>query len=147
MNHRPPRSTRTDTLVPFPTLFRSQDPRSGGGRRQRPPRRADDSIGPGGPCRADLRAWRLDGAGGDRPLGAGGRPRRGEDDGYDAARYSERDLATWRGNALRPFLAAYALRLFSLADARRHSDLRGGAGERDPGGEPIRRRHRPGRWA
>src|SRR3546814_14960523 len=87
--------------------------------------------------------WSSDGCSSDRrPVGGGGRPRRGEDDGYDAARHSERDLATWRGNALRPFLAAYALRLFSLADARRHSDLRGGAGERDPGGEPIRSEER-----
>src|SRR3546814_5823475 len=30
MIRRPPRSTRTDTLFPYTTLFRSQSPRSGG---------------------------------------------------------------------------------------------------------------------
>src|SRR3546814_15069540 len=32
MIRRPPRSTRTDTLFPYTTLFRSKDPCSGGGR-------------------------------------------------------------------------------------------------------------------
>src|SRR3546814_12607390 len=53
MNRRPPRSTRTDTLFPYTTLFRS------GGLRQRrlgaaavrqgarPPRQSDDGQGQG----------------------------------------------------------------------------------------------------
>src|SRR3546814_3904770 len=37
MIRRPPRSTRTDTLFPYTTLFRSRDPATGtGARRQRP---------------------------------------------------------------------------------------------------------------
>src|SRR3546814_4963293 len=32
MKRRPPRSTRTDTLFPYTTLFRSGDPRAGEGR-------------------------------------------------------------------------------------------------------------------
>src|SRR6056297_2356150 len=38
MIRRPPRSTRTDTLFPYTTLFRSRSPRPAAGRR--PPRRA-----------------------------------------------------------------------------------------------------------
>src|SRR3546814_7708615 len=43
MIRRPPRSTRTDTLFPYTTLFRSKTPwlpRGGGGRRERPKRPA-----------------------------------------------------------------------------------------------------------
>src|SRR3546814_2373805 len=43
MIRRPPRSTRTDTLFPYTTLFRSKTPwlpRGGGGRRERPERPA-----------------------------------------------------------------------------------------------------------
>src|SRR3546814_10601561 len=36
MRRRPPRSTRTDTLVPYTTLFRSQGDRHAVERRQRP---------------------------------------------------------------------------------------------------------------
>src|SRR3546814_2982564 len=35
MIRRPPRSTRTDTLFPYTTLFRSRSARSGGGRFRR----------------------------------------------------------------------------------------------------------------
>src|SRR3546814_5450552 len=35
MIRRPPRSTRTDTLFPYTTLFRSADPDEGIGQRQR----------------------------------------------------------------------------------------------------------------
>src|SRR3546814_12023758 len=52
MIRRPPRSTRTDTLFPYTTLFRSPPPGSAGGgdRRNRPsPRRSADS------CRDRLR--------------------------------------------------------------------------------------------
>src|SRR3546814_3938819 len=48
MIRRPPRSTRTDTLFPYTTLFRSID-------RERPPARRRDgqSARGGGPHRAD----------------------------------------------------------------------------------------------
>src|SRR3546814_7498504 len=36
MLRRPPRSTRTDTLFPYTTLFRSEDDRPGHGRRPAP---------------------------------------------------------------------------------------------------------------
>src|SRR3546814_15042668 len=39
MRRRPPRSTRTDTLLPYPTLFRSHGAVAGGADRA-PPRRA-----------------------------------------------------------------------------------------------------------
>src|SRR3546814_3911990 len=51
MIRRPPRSTRTDTLFPYTTLFRSGDalfPRGRGGRAARPARRDDPAAGRGG---------------------------------------------------------------------------------------------------
>src|SRR3546814_6071345 len=50
MIRRPPRSTRTDTLFPYTTLFRSRHRASGRVRRDRPPRpgfhAADGDRGP-----------------------------------------------------------------------------------------------------
>src|SRR3546814_4761095 len=51
MIRRPPRSTRTDTLFPYTTLFRSarrSDARSGGSLQPAAP----DRVGPDGHCRA-----------------------------------------------------------------------------------------------
>src|SRR3546814_2194335 len=48
MIRRPPRSTRTDTLFPYTTLFRSCEPRRrrvGGRRKQPPPRRGQRDAG------------------------------------------------------------------------------------------------------
>src|SRR3546814_15344942 len=50
MIRRPPRSTRTDTLFPYPTLFRSPDPARPAARPRRPGRG-------GGTCRSG-RAFR-----------------------------------------------------------------------------------------
>src|SRR3546814_16036133 len=44
MIRRPPRSTRTDTLFPYTTLFRSEGARGGGRRATIPP----DAARPGG---------------------------------------------------------------------------------------------------
>src|SRR3546814_19537340 len=56
MIRRPPRSTRTDTLFPYTTLFRSQ-------RRRRGARRlSGDALGTGRPAKGDRR----------RPIGAAG---------------------------------------------------------------------------
>src|SRR3546814_8579497 len=44
MIRRPPRSTRTDTLFPYTTLFRSRQPGADPHRKQRPLRVADDSL-------------------------------------------------------------------------------------------------------
>src|SRR3546814_18920189 len=55
MIRRPPRSTRTDTLFPYTTLFRSYDDRVSGvhaGRRQG--RKPDDTIGRGSWCNRGL---------------------------------------------------------------------------------------------
>src|SRR3546814_7300777 len=55
MIRRPPRSTRTDTLFPYTTLFRSYDDRVSGvhaGRRQG--RKTDDTIGRGSWCNRGL---------------------------------------------------------------------------------------------
>src|SRR3546814_19869532 len=55
MIRRPPRSTRTDTLFPYTTLFRSYDDRVSGvhaGRRQG--RKTDDTIGRGTWCNRGL---------------------------------------------------------------------------------------------
>src|SRR3546814_19527444 len=43
MIRRPPRSTRTDTLFPYTTLFRSQDGAAHGARRAHRPARTDSS--------------------------------------------------------------------------------------------------------
>src|SRR3546814_16931984 len=48
MTPRPPRSTRTDTLLPYTTLFRACKGRSGGGI---PPPRGLDRAPNGGQCR------------------------------------------------------------------------------------------------
>src|SRR3546814_9362095 len=53
MKRRPPRSTRTDTLFPYTTLFRSERRRRPGGRT--PQRCRTDRAGP---CRAGGRARR-----------------------------------------------------------------------------------------
>src|SRR3546814_5673095 len=49
MIRRPPRSTRTDTLFPYTTLFRSHDPRAAGPPRLRPAAVEEDQGRPGGP--------------------------------------------------------------------------------------------------
>src|SRR3546814_6069310 len=51
MTRRPPRSTRTDTLCPYATLFRSALPR-------RAARERDDHLAPGPPGRRERRAGR-----------------------------------------------------------------------------------------
>src|SRR3546814_365736 len=70
MSRRPPRSTRTDTLFPYTTLFRS-DP--GLGRAAPAARRARDrvlvQVLPGGRRRPDVAAG-LPAAAGDRAAGA-----------------------------------------------------------------------------
>src|SRR3546814_3149582 len=63
MIRRPPRSTRTDTLFPYTTLFRSHgrllrgdgalDLRAGGVQLRRPRRRQHDAAGEGGHGRAE----------------------------------------------------------------------------------------------
>src|SRR3546814_10647256 len=64
MIRRPPRSTRTDTLFPYTTLFRSPRPGDGADGRSRPGPR------PAAPVAAD------DGSDEERPAGAdAGRPR------------------------------------------------------------------------
>src|SRR3546814_5342808 len=77
MIRRPPRSTRTDTLFPYTTLFRSG--RRGRGRRGRPVGRPDAELDLDRPPRriaphhgADVGRQRDDA--GDRRSGAGARP-------------------------------------------------------------------------
>src|SRR3546814_4224890 len=81
MVRRPPRSTRTDTLFPYTTLFRAAAPLSQDRFR---PLRADDARQPGG-CRAAAGGSRRDGLapeqhriyarpGGRRPAAARQRP-------------------------------------------------------------------------
>src|SRR3546814_5031307 len=65
MIRRPPRSTRTDTLFPYTTLFRSADPRSDGGAPQGTGQ-AGGSICRKGPRRRAQRAPRRDGQPQDR---------------------------------------------------------------------------------
>src|SRR3546814_969418 len=50
MIRRPPRSTRTDTLLPYTTLFRSEGPPHGRRARGRLSRRGRDSSPVGGGC-------------------------------------------------------------------------------------------------
>src|SRR3546814_12772345 len=45
MIRRPPRSTRTDTLFPYTTLFRSRPPQAGGREPSRPPDGAGHAAG------------------------------------------------------------------------------------------------------
>src|SRR3546814_15698525 len=54
MIRRPPRSTRTDTLFPYTTLFRSADPvpRNRAARRRRPVGGRQAAFPAGGSCRA-----------------------------------------------------------------------------------------------
>src|SRR3546814_14496937 len=67
MIRRPPRSTRTDTLFPYTTLFRSLRAfrRHGGVSEQLP--RAGDQGGPGRQARRGRPASRLQGHRADRP--------------------------------------------------------------------------------
>src|SRR3546814_1347917 len=53
MIRRPPRSTRTDTLFPYTTLFRSRRPHAPAARRARNPRHRGDAVG----WRADFPSW------------------------------------------------------------------------------------------
>src|SRR3546814_5301086 len=57
MIRRPPRSTRTDTLFPYTTLFRSERRRRGDGF---PPRRVADPRRPVPPRKHRDRAWSRD---------------------------------------------------------------------------------------
>src|SRR3546814_1716220 len=83
MIRRPPRSTRTDTLFPYTTLFRSRPDQAGDGAdaestgRCRPFRRPD---APAGSRRTGVRSARGQGRGGGRghPRGHGGRRRTGD---------------------------------------------------------------------
>src|SRR3546814_7231344 len=45
MIRRPPRSTRTDTLFPYTTLFRSHGPRAERGGRERDADDGEDAVG------------------------------------------------------------------------------------------------------
>src|SRR3546814_13711920 len=84
MIRRPPRSTRTDTLFPYTTLFRSgRDAHSQGGRNRPSPRGAS---GHG----AHLVA-------GGAPRGAGARPRSVEDQGHGQGRAADQGRRTRRG--------------------------------------------------
>src|SRR3546814_3065199 len=64
MIRRPPRSTRTDTLFPYTTLFRSPEPQSNEGEQDRPSRcRRPRTVGAhrllqGGACQISGSAWR-----------------------------------------------------------------------------------------
>src|SRR3546814_16367665 len=58
MNRRPPRSTRTDTLFPYTTLFRSQ-PGWAGDRLGLWLKDAADKIGPAPQAPHRLRAWSI----------------------------------------------------------------------------------------
>src|SRR3546814_14680631 len=81
MIRRPPRSTRTDTLFPYTTLFRSPRPGDGADGRSRPGPR------PAAPVAAD------DGSDEDRPAGAdAGRPRPARPERPDAARPDDAGL-------------------------------------------------------
>src|SRR3546814_13889960 len=64
MIRRPPRSTRTDTLFPYTTLFRSQ----AGGDRDRQPRHLQPAVPVAGPAAA-LAAAQLPRRGGARGAG------------------------------------------------------------------------------
>src|SRR3546814_8940734 len=71
MIRRPPRSTRTDTLFPYTTLFRSKDrvsPAQAARRRSRAPAPGADR---GEADQADRRAVRLPRHSGGRPVQAG----------------------------------------------------------------------------
>src|SRR3546814_3434722 len=76
MIRRPPRSTRTDTLFPYTTLFRSVGRRCGAGSwpRVRPPARLEDLLALAGRRRSaaagGLERLREPEAGGDRLAGA-----------------------------------------------------------------------------
>src|SRR3546814_9661113 len=58
MIRRPPRSTRTDTLFPYTTLFRSPGEKTWQSPVLSAPRRADDPPDPCAPVRPRLYHWR-----------------------------------------------------------------------------------------
>src|SRR3546814_1233464 len=89
MIQRPPRATRTDTLSPYTTLFRSDDGTAGHERpaARRPCRRRDseqrihrnDDDGPDGQRRSAAAGTRRPCAAGAEPAGGRGRTRRSEE--------------------------------------------------------------------
>src|SRR3546814_16807796 len=70
MIRRPPRSTRTDTLFPYTTLFRSRDARDGGGGRSRDRQRRLRHIAAGRRSRRPGRGGGTDAVAGPRPFSA-----------------------------------------------------------------------------
>src|SRR3546814_17609294 len=63
MIRRPPRSTRTDTLFPYTTLFRSPEPAQGGGDQSTVPAGRDRQAWAGFPWRSGVGAARGAGPG------------------------------------------------------------------------------------
>src|SRR3546814_12775363 len=73
MIRRPPRSTRTDTLFPYTTLFRSTAPGTGSAAHARLRPRLEPRIGRGKAARSSAQRYRM--AGG-RGIGSVASPRR-----------------------------------------------------------------------
>src|SRR3546814_17562252 len=98
MIRRPPRSTRTDTLFPYTTLFRSP------GSRRHPARAAPLADGGGDPRRGDRRLHRgrtLGQRGGGCGPGGGGRPWRA----HMAARGARKSVVQGKSVSVRVDLA------------------------------------------